>query len=427
MGASFAAIGAAPAAVARVHGHFFDWKLYPPANAGMSMAGLDGVRAAIQKHIDSNDLTGAVTAIARHNELVWFEAQGVRNVETGAPMRRDDIFRLASSSKPLTAACVLMLMDQGKLSIDDKVSRFIPTFKDPKVAVLPVGPETYLMDPAKRNELKSQVKLVPAEREITLKDLMTHTAGLGTVFGINGLMAAPLVPGETLADRIPLLGSAPLDFQPGSRWSYSPLDAFDVLLRVVEIVSGMAGDEFMRKRLFEPLQMTDTGFHLSAEQQGRLVPLYERKDNAWKAGVDPLGAGSPALKYLSGAGGILSTVHDYMQFQEMLLNRGRLNGRRLLKPETVALMSTNHVGAMFEQFPLFGRKGWGFGLGVAIVLDPEVSGSGRGRGSFGWDGAHGTDGWVDPEHDLAAVYFVQQAVKPALQDFGKAIERAIMA
>jgi CubicO group peptidase (beta-lactamase class C family) len=266
---------------------------------------------------------------------------------------------------------------------------------------------------------------VPADREITLKDLLTHTAGLGTFLGVRP--TAPVTKNETLADRIPLLGSAPLDFQPGTRWSYSPLDGFDVLLRIVEIVSGMSADDFMRTRLFEPLGMTDTVFHLSAEQQQRLVPLYARKENAWTPGMDILGAGDPAMKYLSGSGGILSTAHDYMQFEEMLLNRGELNGRRLLKPETVALMSSNHVGLLFEQFPIFGRKGWGFGLGVGIVLDPVAANSGRGRGSFGWDGAHGTDAWVDPEHDLAVVYCVQQSVAPALADFGNAIGKAIVA
>ena len=404
----------------------FNWMPFPPSATGMTSEGLEGVRATVQKHIDANELTGAVTAIARHNKLAWYEAQGVRNVDTGAPLLRNDIFRLASSTKPLTAACILMLMDAGKLSIDDKVSRYIPTFRNPKVAVLPEGWEKIIFDFTKRDQLKTQVKLVPAEREVTIKDLLTHTAGVGTFFGVTGLTPS-VVPSQTLADRIPLIGSVPLDFQPGTKWSYSPLDAFDILLRIVEIVSGSPADEFMKKRLFDPLGMTDTVFNVSAEQQARLVPLYKRENGAWKPDVDILGAGSPSLKYLSGAGGIVSTVHDYMQFQEMLLNRGTLNGRHILKAETVALMSTNHVGTLFEQFPLFGRKGWGFGLGVAIVLDPEVSGSGRGRGSFGWDGAHGTDGWVDPSNDLAAVYFVQQAVKPALADFGKAVTRAIAA
>lgn len=404
----------------------FDWTLHPPEAAGLTRAGLAGVRATVQKHIDADELTGAVSAIARRDKLVWHEAQGVGNAETGAPMRKDAIFRLASSSKPITAACILMLMDEGKLSIDDKVSRFIPSFRNSKVALLPEVPQMAIFDPSKREQLKSKVKVVPADREVTLKDLLTHTAGVGSVFGITN-PPVPIQKEKTLADRIPLLGPLTLDFQPGTKWSYSPLDGFDVLGHVVEIVSGMPLDQFMRRRLFEPLEMRDTGFHLSAEQRQRLVPMYKRENNAWKPTIDILGAGDPDMKYLCAAGGLLSTVHDYMQYQEMLLNRGALNGRRLLSREAVALMSTNHVGTLLEEFLIFQRKGWGFGLGVGVVVDPAVAGWGRGRGAFGWDGAHGTDGWVDPESDLAAVYFVQQSVRPALIDFGKAVAAAMAA
>ena len=403
----------------------FEWSLEPPESTGMTRAGLEGVRAAVQKNIDANLLTGAVTAIARQNKLVWHEAQGVRNVETRAPLGTDDIFRLASSSKPVTAACILMLMDAGRLSIDDKVSRFIPTFKNPKVAQLPADLEKqrFTLDPAKREQLKSHVTLVPADRELTLKDLLTHTSGLNTFFGM-GSGSPPVEKGRTLAERIPLVGAATLDFQPGTQWAYSPLDNFDVLAHIVEIVSGMPLDDFMRTRLFAPLDMTDMTFHLSTEQQPRLVPMYRREGAAWVPGIDILGAGDPEMKYLCGAGGLVGTARDYMQFQAMLLNRGELNGRRLLSREAVALMSTNHVDKLFEQFPIAGRKGWGFGLGVGVVVDPVAASSSRGRGSFGWDGAHGTDGWVDPERNLAAVYFVQQSVRPALSDFDSAVAAA---
>lgn len=406
----------------------FGWSLQPPEAAGMTRAGLEGVRAAVQKNIDAELLTGAVTTIARHNKLVWHEAQGVRNVETRAPLRTNDIFRLASGSKPVTAVCILMLMDAGKLSIDDKVSRFIPTFKNPRVAQLPADlePQRFTLDPAKREELKSKVTLVPADRELTLKDLLTHTAGLSTFFGM-GSGSPQIEAGRTLEERIPLVGVVTLDFQPGTQWAYSPLDGFDVLAHIVEIVSGTPLDEFMRTRLFAPLDMADMTFHLSAEQQQRLVPLYRREGSAWKPGIDLLGAGDPAMKYLCGAGGLVGTARDYTQLQAMLLNRGELNGRRLLSRDAVVLMSTNHVGKLFEQFPVAGRKGWGFGLGVGVVVDPVAAGSARGRGSFGWDGAHGTDGWVDPERNLAAVYFVQQSDKSPLREFEKAIAAAVTA
>jgi CubicO group peptidase (beta-lactamase class C family) len=281
------------------------------------------------------------------------------------------------------------------------------------------------LDPVKREQLQSQLKLVPADRELTIKDLLTHTGGLSTVFGM-GSGSPPVEKGKTLAERIPMVGQATLDFQPGAQWAYSPLDGIDVVAHIVEIASGMALDEFMRTRLFEPLDMIDSTFHLSAGQQQRLVPLYKRENDAWKQTPDFLGAGDPEMKYLCGAGGLVSTAHDYMQFQAMLLNRGELNGRRLLSRDAVAQMSTNHVGKLFEDFPFMGRKGWGFGLTVGVVVDPVAASSTRGRGSFGWDGAHGTDGWVDPERDLAAVYFVQQSVKDPLRDFERAIAEAIV-
>lgn len=394
----------------------------------MTREGLQKVRLAIQKNIDANELSGAVTAIVRQNKLVWHEAQGLRNVEARAPQRTDDIFRLASSSKPVTAACILMLMDAGKLSLDDKVSRFIPSFKNPKVAQLPpeVERQRFDFDFAKREKLKALVKVVPADRELTLKDLLTHTSGLSTFFGM-GSGSPQIDKNKTLAERIPLVGQATLDFQPGTQWAYSPLDNFDVLAHVVEIVSGMTLDQFMRTRLFEPLGMTDTTFNLTPEQQPRLVTLYRREKNAWQPTVDLLGAGDPGMKYLCGAGGLVGTAHDYMQFLAMLLNHGELNGRRVLSRHAVQLMSTNHVGALLQDVPIMGRKGWGFGLGVGVVVDPAAAATTRGRGSFGWDGAHGTDGWVDPERNLAAVYFVQQATKGPLRDFERAIAEAVVA
>lgn len=403
----------------------FDWRLVPPEAAGMSPAGIEGVRAAIRQAIDANELSSAVTVVARHGELAWYEAQGLRDVEAKTPVRADDIFRLASSSKPVTAVCALMLMDAGKLSLDDKISRFIPSFRNPRVAQLPPEVERQRFDFAKRDQLKSQVKIVPADRELTIKDLLTHTGGLSTFFGLGG-GAPPIDKTKTLADRIPLVGQATLDFQPGTQWAYSPLDGIDVVGHIVEIVSGMTLDEFMRTRLFAPLQMPDTTFNLRPEQQPRLVPLYRREKNGWQPTADLLNAGDPAMKYLCAAGGLVGTAHDYMQFQMMLHHRGELNGRRILSPEAVALMSTNHVGRRFEDVPVMGRKGWGFGLAVGVVVDPAAAGSARGRGSFGWDGAHGTDGWVDPEHDLAAVYFVQQSTKPPLKAFDQAVAEALV-
>jgi CubicO group peptidase (beta-lactamase class C family) len=384
----------------------------------MSRAGLEGVRAAIQKHIDANEITGAVTAVARHGKLAWYEAQGVRDVATGAPMRKDDLFRMMSSSKPITATAVLMMMEEGKLSLDDEVSRFIPTFRDQKVVVAPPGAKD-----------ASAVKLVPAERCITIKDLLTHTSGLssagdGIAPGVGSLVnKIERKPDDTLADYIPRLGAAALDFQPGTKWRYSPLDGFDTLLRIVEITSGQPGDVFLRERLFEPLDMRDTYFNVPQGKQGRIVPLYERKDGKWQPRAHALGEGP--YKYICGAGGLFSTVHDFMQWELMLLNAGALNGKRVLKPETVTLMSRNHVGTMFAEWIPFMTAGNGFGLGVRVLEDAS-KGKGRSVGAFGWGGAYGTESWADPQLELAAAIFVQQPVPSVLPDFQQAVRAAIV-
>ncbi|MFO0897042.1 MAG: serine hydrolase domain-containing protein [Pirellulales bacterium] len=395
----------------------FDWTLHPPESVGMSRNGLEKVRAAIQKSIDDKSIPGAVTAIARHNRLVWYEAQGVRDVDAGTPMGKDDIFRMMSSSKPVVAVAVLILLDEGKLSVDDNVSRFLPTFKDPKVAIGPRGTK----DAAK-------VTLVPAEREITIKDLLTHTSGLMSSGDLNGSPPAALVnkierkPDDTLADYIPRLGAAALDFQPGTKWSYSPLAGFDVLLRIVEIASGQPADQFLRERIFEPLHMRDTFFNVPPEKQSRVVDIYGPDRTVQK---HLLGEGP--WTYFSGAGGLFSSVHDYMQLEAMLLNRGTLNGRTLLEPETVALMTRNHVGTLFAEWIPFVTSGHGFGLGVRIVQD-AAKGGGRGVGAFGWGGAYGTETWADPTFDLVAALFVQTQPAPAnvRNDFERALRKAIV-
>lgn len=408
----------------------FEWSLQPPESAGMSRAGLETVRATVQRHIDGQDLLGAVTAIARDNRLVWFEAQGVRDAESGVPLRTDDIFRMASSTKPLTATCVMMLLEAGRLALDDQVRRFIPNFTNPKVIEPPSDWLKAMADPALRPEVVAKFRYVRAEREITIHDLLTHTSGLGSIPG-PGPGPGLLIKGmdfdrdKSLADFVASLGAVPLDFQPGTRWVYSPLYGFDTLLRIVEIVSGQPADVFMRERLFEPLEMRDTHFNLPPSKQARLVPLYERKDNAWRPAKSPLGDGP--TKHISGAGGLMSTARDYMQFAAMLFNRGELNGRRILKSESVALMATNQVGEMMQTWNPSVTKGRGYGLGVGVTLDPAVADEGRGRGSFGWDGALGTDSWVDPENRLTVAYFVQQPVRAALLDFGRSVRAAIAA
>lgn len=410
----------------------FDWKLHRPEEVGMSTAGLEGIRAVVQKHIENNNLPGAVTAVSRHNKLVWYEAQGFSDIQAKTPMRKDDIFRMMSATKPVTAVAVLMMMEAGKLSIEDKVSRYIPSFKDPKVAVAPEGWQKAAMDPAKRAQIASQVKLIPADREITIKDLLTHTAGLSTMGPSLLVSQIPHLPDEIIGPYAERIGAMPLDFQPGSRFSYSPADGFDVLLRIVEITSGQSADDFLRQRVFQPLDMHDTYFNVPPGKTSRIVKLYERKDNVWVPATSTFGNGP--IKYFSGAGGLLSTAHDFLQFQEMRLNEGELNGKRLLKPETVKLMSANHVGELYLNaipgIPAL-TAGQGFGLGVAVTMDPKAAKTGRGEGASGWPGAYGVDSWADPELDLTAAFFVQNPSIPATHvadaDFQLAIRSAVVA
>lgn len=411
----------------------FTWELQSPERAGISSDGLPGVRAAIQQAIDANVQTGVVTAFARNNKLVWYEAQGVRNVETGEAMRRDDIFRMASSTKLITSAAVMMMSDAGRLNIDDPVSRYIPSFANPRVAMPPEGWLRALTSAEAKAEILPQIRIVPAQREITIKDLLTHTSGLSSAVGFGpgpGLLVneaaiqeASVTNAPTLADRIPKVGNFVLDFEPGSRWGYSALDGMDTLLHVVEIVSGQEAESFLNERIFAPLEMVDSHFNLPEAKRGRLVSLYDRRNDTWQPGFSPFGNGPTT--YICGAGGLMSTAHDYLNFEIMLLNGGIFNGRRLLRPETVQRMRTNHVGNLFAEFLPAISGGRGFGLGGAVVLDPQIVGNGRAVGAYGWPGAHGTDSWIDPENGVAAVYFVQQSGDGG-RAYGNAIRDALL-
>lgn len=421
VGAGLAITGAvAPAAVAQPRREAkFDSTVHAPEVVGLSRAGLESIRTTIQRHIDDNSWTGAVSAVSVRNKLVWYEAQGLRNVETREPMRRNDIFRLMSATKPMVGVAVLMMIEAGGLALEDEVARFIPSFANPRVAVIPPGATQ-----------ASQVTYVPAQRNITVKDLLTHTSGL-----ISPLPSTPHIadlsrdtsphPGDTLTDFVNRIGRTPLDFQPGSRFSYSGAAGFDVLLRLVEITSRQAADVFLRERIFEPLDMRDTGFSVPASKQDRLLPLYERHDNVWRPGHPVTALGE--MRFFSGSGGLVSTAHDMMRFEEMLFNRGALNGRRLLREESVQMMSTNQVGQMFEAWTPPYTAGVGFGLGVSVTTDPARSVFGRGQGAFGWNGAYGVDAWVEPQNQICVVLMVQQLAGPAWIDFIHTVRRAVAA
>ncbi len=384
-----------------------------PELVGMSKERLHRVNDAVQRYIDEGKLAGAVTRGARKGHVVHFEAQGLMDIESKKPMRKDTLFRMASTTKPVTAVAVLMLMEEGKLRLNDPVSRFIPEFKTMKVAVPKAGSQ--------------DIDLVPAEREITLHDLLTHTSGLGS--GGAGAKAMMKVmqggkPTDTLADAIPRWAAVPLDFQPGTQWRYSGGAAFDILGRVVEIASGLTFDQFLRQRLFEPLGMKDTFFAVPDDRRERLATIYRGTPKGLEKLPLPTFFNRP--NYFSGAGGLTSTAADFARFAQMLLGGGQLNGRRLLGPRTVELMGSNHVGTLFSGQLGRPQKGIGFGFGVEVVQDAVQAGWQRSNGSFGWDGAFGTIFWVDPKEKMIAVLMIQKPGRDIYRDFETAIRQAII-
>jgi CubicO group peptidase (beta-lactamase class C family) len=396
-----------------------------PESVGLSRDRLKRIDAAIQRMIDAGQHTGAVTAVARRGELVHYQAHGYANIQTKAPMPLDAIFRMASSSKPVTGVALLMLVEEQKVRLHDPVSRYIPEFRNMKVAAPKAGqPSTRV-----RGAPPREMDLVPAERPITLLDLATHTSGLlsgGPGAEITNIQRGP---DDTLATYVPRLAAAPLDFQPGLRWQYSGGAGIDTLARVVEIASGKDFDTFIRERIFEPLGMADTHFNVPAAKRSRALPMQRKVNGEWQ--VTPFGTPGAGLfetqptKYFSGAGGLFSTCRDYLLFEQMLVNRGELNGRRLLSSRTVELMGANQVGDTFHG-PIGGQDGMGFGITVGIVLDSPRSKTGLSNGAFGWGGALGTRSWNDRAEEIAAVIMLQQPNVDLIYDFEMAIRQAII-
>jgi len=395
-----------------------------PEKVGMSSERLERINEIMQRHIDEGTITAAVTAIARRGKIVHFQAHGLFDVEKGTPMRKDAIFSMMSSSKPVTGVAVLMLIEEGKIRLTDPVHKFIPEFKNMMVAVPKPGRPAPPPGPRRPGDPKPEVDLVSAHRDITIKDLLTHTSGLLSG-GLGSAMAeVRRNPGDTLADYIPRLGAVPLDFQPGTQWRYSATAGIDTLGRIVEIVSGQSFDVFLRKRIFEPLGMKDTCFSLPDDSKERLLPLYRKNDEGnWEKRRMERFLSTRA--YFAGSSGLFSTAHDYLMFEQMLVNKGELNGMRLLGPKTVELMSSDFLGDILDSADNQ-WQGRGFGLSVRVLLDSVKAGNGRTNGSFGWGGAFGTVSWTDPEEEMAAVLMLHQPVRQVQSDFEFAIRQAII-
>ena len=374
------------------------------------------------RHVDAQDISGAVSIVARKGKVVHYEAHGLMDIESKKPMTKDALFRLASSSKPVTAAAILILLEEGKLKLTDPVAKFIPEFRDSKVAIAFQRPAIPMADrpPAQTGAYYTR----PASRDIAIIDLLTHGSGLAsggiTAPDVQKIMAARK-PTDTLADLIPRFGPMPLDFEPGAEWRYSPLIAFDTLGRIVEILSGMTYDRFLHERLFGPLGMTGAGFTADA---ARLVSIYRRTGH--RACKKDTTSRHTSNTYFSGAAGLITTAEDYYKFAQMLCNGGTYNGHRILSPWTVDLMLSNQVGDLFNGQSGRAPKGMGFGLGGEVVVNAVDARLRKPNGSYGWDGAYGTYWWVNRKEQMAVVFFIQTSSRAIQYDVDNAVSQVVM-
>lgn len=382
-----------------------------PESVGLSKERLHRVHELVERHMKAGEITGAVMLVARKGQVAYVDVAGTMDKDGRRPMRRDSVFRLASMTKPVVGVAVMMMLEEGRLRLDDAVSKYIPEFKGQRVAVL---------EQAGAAGTPPRFHTVAAERDITIKDLLTHTSGLSSgPMGQSEARKVRRMPTDTLATYIPRLGATPLEFQPGSRWMYSPSDGIDVLARVVEIVSGAPMNVFLKQRIFDPLDMPETSHYPTDTQMPRLVTAYGMADGGMVETQNSLSMSSKV--YFAGGGGLVSTVDDYSHFAQMLANGGAFDGKRLLSPRTVRLMASVHVPSTLP-----GRvAGEGYGLSVRVI-ENAIAGNHRiSNGSFGWSGAYGTHFWVDPVEEIVAVMMIQTPIRQMRPEFENAVMQAI--
>ncbi len=395
----------------------------PEASAqetGFSAEGLEALGAWTRSYAEDGKLAGLITLVAKDGKIAHFQTAGVRDLETQAPMTRDTLFRIFSMTKPVTSVAIMMLVEDGKLGLDDPIADHIPAFADARVYVSGEG-EAMVTE--------------PAERAITVRDLLTHSSGL--TYGIFGdhpvdklyMEAGLYAGGRSSGELVQVLAGLPLLKQPGTGWHYSL--ATDVLGHLVEVVSGKTLDVFFEEEIFQPLGMTDTVFFADQADFPRLATVYQKAEEG--EGIVPetdrmsaVGRDQDRWGLMSGGGGLVSTTDDYLRFCQMLLNGGTFNGVRLLEEETVARMSRNHLAEAYLPYSRQ-EKGFGFGLGFSVLMDEEEAGLGS-EGEYAWGGAASTVFWIDPKEDIIAILmtqFVPSYAYPLREEFKAKIYEAL--
>lgn len=377
-----------------------------PENAGFSAERLKRIDLLLETYVREGQTPGAVALVIRNGKVVYHKAFGYRNTSTRDPLKKEDIFRIASQTKAITSTAAMMLWEEGKFLLDDPVSRYIPEFRSPKVL------KTF-------DASDTSFTTEPAAREITIRDLLTHSSGIDyAVIGspdFKAIYAKYNIPSgigndsDVIGTRMKALGSLPLKHQPGEQWTYGL--NHDVLGYLVEIWSGMTFDEFLKTRIFDPLGMKDTYFYLPKDKHGRLVALHEFIDGKpvpIKTGAyDALDPNYPTLKgtYLSGGAGLSSTVEDYARFLQLFLNKGEFNGVRLLSRKTVELILT-------DQLPHLNNE---YGLAFGLETKKNDHASVVSEGSFSWGGAFSTSYWADPKENLIGIIYTNVFGNPYWQ------------
>ncbi|WP_460471368.1 serine hydrolase domain-containing protein [Emticicia fontis] len=369
-----------------------------PESQGMSSQRLQRIDKVVNDYIDKSYLSGVVVLVARNGKVVYHKGLGYDDIETKKAMDKDAIFRIASQTKAITSVAVMMLYEEGKFLLDDPISKYIPSFKNPTV-----------LD--KFNSKDSSYTTVPAKREITIRDLLTHTsgisyAGIGTreaiaIYAKNNIPGGVDTPFYTLEDAINRLAKLPLVHNPGEKFTYG-LNT-DVLGYFVEVLSGMSFDAFLQERIFKPIGMNDTYFYLPESKFGRLASLYTEDKNkkVLKVTLDYGNYSKKKGTYFSGGGGLVSTVTDYAMFLQMLLNGGRYKGQQLLSPVTINMMIHNQIG----DIKLGNKK---FGLGFALTTEAEAARLTPSEGTFDWGGAYSTAYWADPKEGIIGMIMTQK-------------------